>query len=372
MAKEKFNPYIAQKKREYFIQESVAQGALGKIRINERNQNIGILTCLTNMPERQIGLIFANPKTGEPLKRQRINQIYNRFLEELNRVKTEDLKNIKLEELLARRVTLTENGPTEKVKNALENGISDYEQLQTIAGTPLNQIRNLLKKRCIVVPCPIKVFADFEKKACTENDDLKLQEILDAHTGNFLRYYIGQHRKDKEQMLISLSLVAKSAELHLSNRELFLLWNSLKENDKTFPGKILYNKKLARIDAYIIYKKHLNRAIKILRNDPNLQRFKTSSIKLVCGKNEGKFPSIWEVTNKFGKGEQLFLPVLPTLRATEYKIKLRKGETIRKFLDECPIPVFKYLSGYYYSAKYTEQLKEFFKLQKTKYYHQTR
>lgn len=279
MNKESLNPYQAQQKRIVYVEKMVGEGVLDKIPVSERNQNIA-LVCILNeeITGGNVGKIFPKP-SGEPLTRERVRQIKEKLLEEGWKHASAELRSSHpLSELLGR--TLRHEGNLSlRVRKAMEMDITDPKQLQEIAGSniQLAQARKTLKQRAIEVPF-IRPYANFEEKTEAENDDKKLQEMLDSHSDVSLKRYITNHRNDKKKVLVSLYSIVKLAGLHLGHNLLYLIVESIERNDKNLPRKTLRIEVGEKLQIYhIAYAKHQERIITVLQNDPNLQRFRYPS-----------------------------------------------------------------------------------------------
>lgn len=277
MGKEGLTIYQAHEKRISFIEKAVGEGALAKISTSERSQNIALVYYLNEeISQKRVGEISLKP-SGEPLTRQAVNQISKRFLKELRKHVSPQLraKNPLCELLMRRPTALGETAS--RVKNAVENGINP----QNIGLSPLEitKTRETLRKRGIEVP-PQTAYADFAARVKIENDDRVLQKILDGHSDGFIRGYMNWHRnrKDKEKVLSSLSAIIISAGFHPHFKLLSLFAKTIEE--ASIPIKKLQieirGKQMEKLTQtyWIVLAKHRQRIVERLENDPNLQKFK--------------------------------------------------------------------------------------------------
>lgn len=281
MAKEILTTHQAYNERISFIEKAMGEGALGKIGASERNQNIALVYCLNEeISQRELGRIFLKP-SGEPLTRQGVNQINKKVLRELQKRASPRLQAAyPLCELLMRRPTAL--GKTaSQVKSAVENGINPQDiglSVLSIART-----RRTLQRRGIKVP-PFQTYANFAARVEKETSDEKLQEMLDSLSDPSIRGYVSRHREDKEKVFLSLYSVIKSAGFHPPFKHLSLFAETIKKANIPIRKpqiEILDNQMGKHTQTYwLVLTKHRQRIVERLENDPNLQKFKITPVKV--------------------------------------------------------------------------------------------
>jgi len=355
MSKESLNPYQAHEKRVDFIEKVVGEGVLEKIPISERNQNIALVYNLNEeLSEKDVGEIFPN-SLGKPLARQYVQIINKRFLEETWKYASPELQSSHpLSEILARKP-----GPVgevnARIKRALEGGASPAEIRNTEGISALQATRRTLRKRGIEI---YTAYEDLKARVKAETDDKKLQEILDSFTNASLRGYLKRYNHDPERVFAGLTSVLKKGgffpHMHLST-----FYEKIKE--KGIPIRPINVDVSRPKNIYrIVFDKHGQRIIDSLKDDPDLQRFKSSPVKLICG-NPDRIPT----TADFRKKKRLRQYNTNIKEIIEevigHHITGKDGPKFEILLSGCPVPVFRYRHVYIYPIDMIEELKAFLK-----------
>lgn len=284
MIKEGLNPYQAQAKRINFIGKAVAEGVLGKIRTNERNQNIALVYYLNEQATTEsVAKNFPKP-SGEPLSHVRISQIRRKFLVECKKHVSPELSaSYPLWELLIGKIPLSETNA--QVARDVAAGTDLREIRRKLPPSRLDKAREVLGKRGIVVPKQNSAYAGFAEKVEAENNYQKLQTILDSFPSESLLSYINNHRKDKKKTLIALSPVLRKAGFYFGHGSLKLFAQKIRENH--VPIRLIEAKQKTRRKYnkthYIVYSRHEEEIARALKNDPDLQRFRENPVQLASG-----------------------------------------------------------------------------------------
>lgn len=352
MGKEGLNPYQAHQKRITFIEKAVELGILDRIRVSERNQNIGIVYSLNDeLGEKEIGKIYPHP-SGAPLTYQRIQQISKDFLIKAREESDELQAYYSLEDLLTKRPPPISE-LTKKVKHAVEQG-ADIEEIKDnieLSSQQIDSIRKTLRKRGVDVP-PAQTFAYFKAKAEAENDDQKLQEILDSFTSHFTVH----RRRGQEKVLTDLSSVLRAGGFYFRGNAITIFVEKLKT--KNIPirqvGREVKNRKDIA-NYWIVYGKHQQRIIDALKDDPELQEFKKNPVQLIFGNFDGKLPTTNEIRKKtkYGRVRNLAKETLGV------RIGGRSKITLSMLLDGCSVPIFKCRNVASFPLNRKEELQEF-------------
>lgn len=238
------------------------------------------------------------------LTREDIRQLNHKFLNNIHKNSPPELQAQYSRETIPDRKPLTQKsrersskargGLTLRVKELIAQGIVDPEQIKNtlvISAHDLARIRRVLKKWGINIPPTTKstIKEIFVKKIETEGDDEKLQEFLDSLPINALRGFLGGD--SSHETLTTVSVIARKKGFRFHNRHVRSIAEKIKITGipirqivSSFEnGKILSS-------YYVVYAKpkHAERIAEILRNDPDLQRFRENPVKLICGAFEEK------------------------------------------------------------------------------------
>ncbi|MBI4096592.1 MAG: hypothetical protein HY425_02635 [Candidatus Levybacteria bacterium] len=367
MSKENLTPYQTQEKRTKFIEDAVGEGVLDRLdenSVNERDQNIGIISSIGKISDRELGEAFPNPATGKPLSRERIRQIREKFLGIAHPYSSPETQAAHpLGELLARKLPPLKRS-SERIKETIGKGDTDFKQLRDLAGSSekLRGVRVTLRKRGLEIPYS-PTYADLMKKAREETGDQKLQEILDSFSAGSLRAYRDNHKKDK--VFTSLYAIIREAGFHPHGNYVSPFAEAIKTAG--IPMKTVQldarNKKGEDITKkyYILFAKHQDRIIQAIQNDLSLQRFKRNPVRLVCGIPDGKFPTTTNLLRnreKYGGNLTALAHEAIGFRSDAYNPE----KSLAAIMKGCPVPIFKIRrGGYFYPLERVEEIKAFLK-----------
>ena len=347
MSKEGLSPYQAHEKRIDFIGKAVGEGVLDKIPLSERDQNIALVYYLNEeLTGEKVGSAFPQ-SSGKPLGRESVRQKGEKFLRAARNAASPQLQaENPLAELLARKPSsLAER--TLRVKNMTGEGLVSQINIENagLSSLQLCHARTTLKRRGIEVPL-LRTFANFEEKVEAENDNQKLQALLESFTPISLRGYYSRHRKDKEKILTDLSSVLREGEFYPSSRSLKHFAQKVKEkNIPIRPVERVTKTKGKYSDVYyIVYSKHAKEIADALRDDPDLQRFRNNSVQLVFGTFNGQLPTTTELVRKKGY-EYVGNLVAETLGI---RIGGNAKVTTSALLVGCEMPIFRQGGNFFF------------------------
>ncbi|OGH24554.1 MAG: hypothetical protein A3B47_03675 [Candidatus Levybacteria bacterium RIFCSPLOWO2_01_FULL_39_24] len=272
MSKESLTPYEAQIKRISFIEKAIGEGGLEKIPISERDQNLALVYNLNEeLTAEKVGKIFLNSFSRHSF-RERVNQINKRFLATMwNKASIQLQTEHPLSELFMKRPYAL-NPVNVRIRELILKGASPKDIERAEGKAALANARKTLDKRGIEIPLMPSSYTDFMAKAEKETDDAKLQELLEA---NNLPVIIKlQTRKKSKEVLISLSNVLREGEFHYHLKLRFFLGKIRAAGIPGIPVNTATDKSKYPQIYWIVYRKHKQRIINTLENDPDLQRFR--------------------------------------------------------------------------------------------------
>lgn len=199
----------------------------------------------------------------------------------------------------------------------------------------------------------------------------RLQRLLDSLPDETVLNQMHEAKLGR-QPVVSTSLlnVVRSEGFHIHSSQLANFADVLGREKPHIPIKRIEKKKKSKGKIpqvyWIILDKHKERAGKILREDPSLQKFMHNPVTVVWGKWEeesGPLPSssrLWT-----GDGfERLGSLLLKDFCLRPYGSRSRR--TYSKILgdgypDECPVPILKLHGGYFYPVEQRDALTAFVK-----------
>lgn len=154
--------------------------------------------------------------------------------------------------------------------------IEDIDDITKAAGVTKQQLitaRPVLKNLGIYMQRFDTPYADFPQKARNEKDDKKLQEFLDNFSVNSLKGFL---KKDSShETFTRVSVIVYEQGFHPQTKDIKFIAETIKK--AKIPMRQIdhldKNRKLLG-SYYIVYSKHTKRITKVLRNDPDLQRFR--------------------------------------------------------------------------------------------------
>jgi hypothetical protein len=185
--KETLNPHQAQTERIHFVEKAVGEGVLGKISVSERDQNIALVSILNDeRTGKDIGETFPQ-NSGKALSRERVRQMRVDFLKKSHKYVSPELQALHaLEEFLIKKpAQLGEKN--QNVKKLIGVGINPAD-MREISSSELTTARKILGRRGIEVPQRQKTYRYFREMIMEENDDTKLQNILEQHASRIFEF----------------------------------------------------------------------------------------------------------------------------------------------------------------------------------------
>lgn len=357
MGKEVLSPYQAHQKRIDFIEKAVAEGVLDRIPISERGQDIALVYYLNDeLSGEKIGNIFPQ-SSGKPLDRESVRKRGEKLLTAAYNAASPQLQSSHpLSELLTRKPSALSELNV-RIKRSFERGASPAE-IRSMEGT-LGSARTTLRKRGIEIQTDHEYL---KARVKTEVDDKKLQEILDSFTNPSLRGYIYNHKQDPEKAFVLLSSVLRKGGF-FPHQHLSTFYAKIKEKgipirpvspDESKPKKIYW----------IVFDKHGQRIIDDLKDVPDLQKFRTNPVQLVCGTLDREIPT----TRAFQKKTDQQYEHLSKLayHTIGFKSTTRPGQNLSTLVEGCPIPVFRNGHSFIYPLDRQEEMKAFLRSKQKK------
>lgn len=272
--KEGLNLYQAHKKRIVFIEKAVGEGALDKIPVSERDQNIGLVYNLNEeLTGEKVAKIYPNP-SGRLLTNARIYQISGTFLRESWNYASPQLQAFHpLEELLTRRPNAL--GELDlRAKSMVEKGITDPKEIQdalAISTQKLVHKRIVLRRWGIDIPRIHKSCQQTSERIAKENDDKKLQEFLKSFSVGSLMYFF--HCDFNHEILTTLAVIARNNGFRFHNSQVESLAVTIEEAKIPITQIVRRDKNGRKLSSYYpVFRKHEDRIAEVLGNDPNIQR----------------------------------------------------------------------------------------------------
>jgi hypothetical protein len=368
MSKEGLTIYEAQEKRISFIEKVVKEGVLEGISgsVNERNQNIALVYNLNReITGKEIAEIFPK-SSGGPSSKQNIGRINKSFLKKAWEYASPQLQaSYPLRELLMRKpIALCEVNA--RIKESLSERGANTNYIRNIEGAKaLSNARRTLGKRGIEIPTMPKIikYEDLRAKVEAENDNGKLQEILNTLNRYSLREYAGYRKENKEEILMKLTPILKKAGFY-SHKKTEVFVKKLEEIGIPIRGFNASNGKSKYKRIYwVTFSKCKQRIIDALKNDPDLQRFKKNPVRTICG-NPDRIPT---TTNFIYHPDGYASNVTGMIKEITGIAVSEKGHvTLNNFLIGCSVPVFEYKHSHLYPTARTEELKAFIRLKREK------
>lgn len=330
--------------------------------------------------QRKIGFQYAfTDKTLEELGKQ-YRELTREYVRQLNHSFLDNINNISPRKLKVQypRESIPDSKPRtrksrEKMSRSLrgmnwkisefvlQTGITDPKEIAKRFKIPTRKVnfaRRVLKGWEITIPLATARYRDFAEKVKSEKDNQKLQVILDSYTAGSLVGFVNFHRYDKKRILISLSSVLRAGGFYPSVKAIKDFAEKVKT--KGIPMRSCDTKRKVKLKykqiLYVVFSRHAKRIIKVLGNDPNLQKFKENPVKQICGPTD-IIPTIKALSKKtqYGTVSKLVSETLGFRPSGFSKVRLPD------LLEGCPIRVFKYTtkSTWLYPLDKMEELKSF-------------
>lgn len=270
-----------------FIQEAIAQGALDKLPPGttpkqwKRQQDIGITYAFGEESLESLGDIFKGGR-NVPLEREGIRQLSDKFIKNLWNNSSDSLKaSVSMDVIKARKPTTQKSrenisaahgGLSLRIKKLLEKGITDPRQIQAELGLSFERMgtnRKVLKSWGIELPRIRTSYERLKEKVAKETDDDTLQNILDDLSNGQIRGYLHDYGKSEDAVFTSFSIIARNNGFHIqpkrvaeATKKAGIPIRAVEHVDKNAKNGVEY--------YWVVFAKHEQRIVQVLRNNPNL------------------------------------------------------------------------------------------------------
>lgn len=200
---------------------------------------------------------------------------------------------------------------------------------------------------------------ELDKQFEEEDDDTKLQEMLDDLNHGSILHFISSNR-GKQIALSFLTNVLTSEGFHVRPRELKFIADAIKEAE--IPIRVIetkytnkrFNKEYKQIYT-IVLTKHKDRILEVIRQSRHLfERLSDNPVKLVYGPEPEKYPNTTLLAKK-----DLYRYVGVMLQE-RFGLRRRRIKYDDLFNDS-PVPIFRMKQGCYYQIEQEEDLVVFVK-----------
>ncbi len=348
-----------------FLREAVAEGADKIVPFGmtserwERISSKGKAYCYLSRSFEGTGELCGDP---EPLTGGTIKQDHKAFITNLHKNSPQELKDrFPLSSIFVEKPLPFRSEVTLQVVQQVEKGVNDRRQIAQNTKLTLAQVTNRaqhLKTIGIEIPRAPTFSEELAKRVESEEDDKKLQGILDEIPVNTIRVYM---RRDDPKILTFLTNVLKSDGLYVRNRELKLVVDVIK--DKEIPIRIVETgfKNKIRGREYpqsytVVFVKRGKRILKALKENPNVfKRLNNNPVKLVFGPEPKQYPS----THKL-KGEEY--RSIQAIMWDHFGLRFSGGRgRYEALLSNCSVPILGAHKSHYCSIDKENDLVAFLK-----------
>lgn len=245
------------------------------------------------------------------------------------------------------------------VARMLADGKTITEIQEKIGGKGVNYARQRLRNQGIEVPYlrPVKSYQELASRLTRSNlSDIEIQELLSQVTRGLFEV----DRRRGYPFLTPVGRIISGCGFHYRRRETWRFIKPLRTAGIPI-GEVshLVESKAKEVTQryYFIAARHTERARQALEDDPNLEKYRHSPIKQICG-SQGELPTTGQLTKKRG----VYIPTGQIF--AELGIRVAGNAHIKQravFTGECPVPVFIYpaASQFFCRREDKETLKEF-------------
>ncbi len=192
-------------------------------------------------------------------------------------------------------------------------------------------------------------YSDLVKKVENENNDKKLEQILDDLPVQTIIDFLTNH---KDGAIRTVSKVIRGDGFHPNNKDIQEYF--IKAIRKAgIP--VRRASKGDKRNYWVIFSKHTDRTIEALNKDSALERFRKNPISLAFGTFDGKSPTTTQLKRKqeYGNAGELVYEVI------NYRIGRNSKLKYADFFNSSPVPIFTYQGRYYYSLEKKRVFEEF-------------
>lgn len=237
-----------------------------------------------------------------------------------------------------------------------QTGITDPRKIAGKFKIPIrrvNRARQVLRSWGIIIPLTVAHYRDFFKQVENENNDQRLQEILDNSSSGSLLHY---RQRYGNEAIMSLAQIVRKAEFYIPYNYMGLFAKTIQNQD--IPIRLFEqegtSKRKYRERHFIVFSKHEKRIIESLRNDSSLERFRTNPVQLICGSPRARIPTLTELAkNRYSSLGPL------VLKTTGFRPSRAPQRNFVHLLKGCRTPVYTDGESYYYDTRQTQPLKSF-------------
>lgn len=226
------------------------------------------------------------------MTRERARQLNHAFLDNAYRTASPQLQAQYPRETIPDRKPLgqksrerqseAQGGTSLRIRKAVEEqgiaevGAEDIDNIIRTARVTKQQLltsRHALGNWGIYIPRVDTPYEDFAEKIRNEEDDKKLQELLESLSTNQLRGFSGWD--SSHAILSTVSAIANEEGFHVHTKRVRFIAEKIKTAGIPERYVAISDAKGRLVSSlYVVYAKHAGRIAEALRNDPDLQRFR--------------------------------------------------------------------------------------------------
>jgi hypothetical protein len=326
----------------------------------ERQKDIGkAYSHLASMTGEALGEIYG-------LTRGRISQIHNKYIISLHRnllkISPEFASKFpSAEEIILVKKPFAELRPTSivfQVKQQVNQGVNSRAQIVENTGFTPDQVHRAaytLKRHNIATPRDINSFIELQEQFAKEEDNEKLQDMLNMLKPGSIRGMINYHR-GQETFFSSLTNILIEEGLHVRYKELKSIVALLRSKKipiiqvsmtyKTKKGKETHG------SYVIVLTKRRQQILEVLVENPDIfARLSDDPVKIIYGPQPERTPNTTEISREGNIGRLIF-------ERFGLQISPRKSRYV-DILSDSPVSIFKAGGKYWYLLAQEEALAKF-------------
>lgn len=336
-----------------FLWEAAREGADKKVPQGmteeqwQRIKDIGKAYYYLTLSQAEVGKIYGITRAG-------IGRICESFIVNTYYNSSLDLQSrYPLQEILIRKpVSLLKRAPVAlRVKEQIDQGVANRSEIARNTGLTPRQIAGAVQtlkphRIAVVTDSSLFLFRELEKQFEKEEDDRRLQGMLDGLPAINMRGFIARNT-GKEIFLSSLTNILTDAGFHVRSKELRPVADAIR--NAGIPIRLADagyttrhgNKEYSQV-YIIVLTRHKDRILEVIRQDSNLfGRLSDNPVKLAYGPEPDHYPNTTQLTDRSKYGY-----VGTILRE---RLELKHGQIKHYDLfGDCPVPIFQTNGGRLY------------------------
>lgn len=258
------------------------------------------------------------------------------------------------------KISARQGGVSLRIKEQVEKGVIDIDKISENIGiskkTIIHTRSTTLKDWGVDIPRKNLSYKEILRQLEEENDDGKIQQLLDKLPLRVISDNI--NTKKGVSQFLALGNLIREGGFHpdRKNGEYIFFVDSLKKASVPITRKDEVKGNNTYIQTYyILLSKHKDRAMQVLKEDQELQRFLKNPVSLFCGPEDTQLP----VTTKLAKkdGYEIVGKIFK-----ELGVRVGLASNIRYsdiFTPDCPVAIFLLGSKHCYPVAQEEELKLF-------------